>query len=158
MFYEKKIVWIAIYPKSGNTWVRAFLSMAVYGRLNLNDLKIRSLASHMKDYVPKDITIEARGDIKFYLNNAQECLSNNVPEGTRLLMKTHNINGEIGGIDFPKIDNTFSAIYIIRDPRDVAISYSNYFDLKIEQVIKNMSNPSNLICGKNLSKYECISS
>ena len=36
------IIWLASYPKSGNTWVRAFLSLLISKTddLNINDLKI----------------------------------------------------------------------------------------------------------------------
>ena len=36
------IIWIASYPKSGNTWVRAFLSTYIYsqnGEFKFEDLK-----------------------------------------------------------------------------------------------------------------------
>ena len=43
------IIWIASYPKSGNTWIRSFLSSYIYNQgknFNFEDLlKIRSFAS-----------------------------------------------------------------------------------------------------------------
>ena len=41
----KNIVWLASYPKSGNTWLRAVLSFALYNNLDINRLSIKSLNS-----------------------------------------------------------------------------------------------------------------
>ena len=40
---SKKIIWIASYPKSGNTWLRAIISALLYaskGEFNFNLLKL----------------------------------------------------------------------------------------------------------------------
>ena len=38
------IIWIASYPKSGNTWIRLFLNSLIYSdnsSIDINDIKIR---------------------------------------------------------------------------------------------------------------------
>jgi aryl sulfotransferase len=41
------IIWLASYPKSGNTWVRLFLNSLLNNNENLdiNDIKIRSVST-----------------------------------------------------------------------------------------------------------------
>ena len=50
------IIWLASYPKSGNTWVRSFLSSLIFtkdGKADLNSMPISQypLRSHFKDLV-----------------------------------------------------------------------------------------------------------
>src|ERR1700755_1626042 len=43
---QKKIVWLASYPKSGNTWFRAFLTALLNeGDLDINQMKINGIFS-----------------------------------------------------------------------------------------------------------------
>ena len=50
---SKKIIFIASYPKSGNTWLRGIISSLVYnpeGRFTFNDLKKVSLFSQFSNF------------------------------------------------------------------------------------------------------------
>ena len=63
----KNIVWLASYPKSGNTWIRSVLSLAIYQNLDINDLKILSLNAIIKNKQP-NLKIKIPGDkpIEYY--------------------------------------------------------------------------------------------
>ena len=50
----KNIVWLASYPKSGNTWLRAVLSLALYNNLDINKLGIYSLNNIIKNLYPNN--------------------------------------------------------------------------------------------------------
>ncbi len=49
------IIWLASYPKSGNTWVRLFLNTLFYtnNKLNINNIKIQQFPNkrHFKNIV-----------------------------------------------------------------------------------------------------------
>jgi len=95
------VVWIASYPKSGNTWFRFMLYAALYGppqRSTDVSSKIQDL--HRK--MPTDLD----------------------PDGP-LYIKTHYELTD----QHPQLDETCKAIHIIRNPRDVLLSALNYHKL-----------------------------
>ena len=95
------VVWIASYPKSGNTWFRFMLYAALHGppqRSTDVSSKIQDL--HRK--MPTDLD----------------------PDGP-LYIKTHfELTGR-----HPQLDETCRAIHIIRNPRDILLSALNYHNL-----------------------------
>ncbi|MDF1809497.1 MAG: sulfotransferase domain-containing protein [Phycisphaerales bacterium] len=92
------IVWLASYPKSGNTWVRFLLYNAIYGQ-------------------PKESL-----DIARKIPDIHRPIPFDPPTTDRLLCKTHFAYSE----KHPKITQTEKAVLIIRDPRDVLFSALNY--------------------------------
>lgn len=50
-------------------------------------------------------------------------------------LKTHNAMCSINNYQFTNDENTAGAIYIVRDPRDVVISYSSFLNKKIDDTI-----------------------
>ena len=51
-------------------------------------------------------------------------------------LKTHNAMCTVKNNKFTNVDNTLGAIYIVRDPRDVLVSYSSYIDKSIDETLK----------------------
>ena len=129
----KNITWIASYPKSGNTWIRAILYCAIIGELDINVLGkfIPSLAN---------IASELLGDkfknpmeIRFKWLEAQKRVSESAAsKGIASILKTHNAAGDYDVGIFPNYEYAANAIYIVRDPRDVAVSYSKHFNHSIK--------------------------
>ncbi len=96
------IIWLASYPKSGNTWVRFILSHALFGPPEKSiDVSRRVPDLHRR--LPDDRL--ARPD-----------------DGAPLLVKTHF---ELTP-SHPELARTDRALHIIRDPRDVLLSALNY--------------------------------
>ena len=117
------IIWIASYPKSGNTWVRSFLSSYIYSEgkefnfqmLNkITQFPSRRLFNKMGQN-PKNLLEAAQSWI-----SSQEIinLSNDI-----VFLKTHNAMCKLENYPFTNKENTLGAIYIVRDPRDVLVSY-----------------------------------
>ena len=50
--------------------------------------------------------------------------------------KTHAANIKIDGYEYTNQETTKCAIYIVRDPRDVVLSYSKFSGLQIDDVVK----------------------
>ena len=141
----QKILWIASYPKSGNTYMRSFLSSLIYtkdGRFNFNLLKkIKQFdISEQYQFVQKidrhdysnlnDIKVVSK-----YWEMAQKRINE---VGDSFIFKTHAANLMWQNYKYTDESRTLGVIYLIRDPRDVAVSYAHHFDKDIDMVINNM--------------------
>ena len=92
------IIWLASYPKSGNTWVRSFLTSILYsneGNINFNDLKKLGgeypLRSQFKNFVKDFNNID---EIKNEWINTQDFLNLGPDNNYKKLLDT-NIRLEI---------------------------------------------------------------
>ncbi len=96
---RKDIIWIASYPKCGNTWIRTILANILFGdqksMLNIEDL------------IP---------DIDLNFNEKS------YDGSSKVFVKTHYYFG----MDFPVFRRTAGFIYIIRHPLDIMLSALNF--------------------------------
>ena len=123
------IIWVASYPKSGNTWVRTFLSSLLYSEDGINDFSQLKKITQFPDrnYFKKFVTDYE--DIKqIYTNwkNAQDFI--NLDKRIKFF-KTHHVNCNIENYSFTDNSNSLGVIYIVRDPRTVLMSVKNHFQL-----------------------------
>jgi len=129
------IIWIASYPKSGNTWVRSLLSTYLYsedGNFNFNLLKkiLKFPSKKYLGYFTKDLS-----DIKQvseYWIAAQERI-NLYNENNSILLKTHSALCTLENNPFTNKKNTQAVIYIVRDPRNVITSVANHYSCSIQE-------------------------
>jgi hypothetical protein len=127
------IIWLASFPKSGNTWLRSIISSLVYsedGVFNFNlNKKIRQFPS--KQYF-SEFTKEFNNihEIKKYWILAQDKIN---LDNQIKFFKTHHINCTIDGHPFTNKENTAGTIYIVRDPRNLISSISNHFSKTIHE-------------------------
>ena len=56
-----------------------------------------------------------------------------------LLVKTHSALTRIGGHPSHAVDVTGGAIYLVRDPRDVALSYADHLGVDVDRAIEIMA-------------------
>jgi len=121
------ITWLASYPKSGNTWIRSFISALLYTDEGQNDFsnlkKIRQFPgrSQFKDFV-EDLQNPEQIYRKWTV--VQNFL--NLDKKNKFL-KTHQINCIIGKYKFTDDENTIGTIHVVRDPRNVLLSIKNHF-------------------------------
>ena len=139
---DKQIIWIASYPKSGNTWVRSFLTSyycTLDGSFNFNLLKnIPTFESDIfSPYISKQEAAKNPESISKYWIEVQK--NSKLKNGNFIFLKTHNFCGEVNNYPFTSAKYTIGFIYIVRDPREVAVSYSNHFKISIEESVDIIS-------------------
>ena len=134
------IIWLASYPKSGNTLVRSILTSLIF----TNDGKVDFEKLHRISNFPAGPFFEKFtsdfGNIKEmskYWIKAQEVLNKNKK---LKFFKTHNSLCSINGNAFTNSNNTVGTIYIVRDPRDIIISASKYYNKSHNETKENMFN------------------
>ena len=131
------IIWLASYPKSGNTWVRSFLTTVLYsvdGENSFEHLyKIKQfpLSTQLNNYIDdyKDMGQLARSWLI-----AQQAIN---LDGKIKLLKTHHVNCKIDNQPFTDLDNTLGVVHIVRDPRNVVTSIKNHYSLPNIKAAKN---------------------
>ena len=136
------IIWLASYPKSGNTWVRSLLSAYYYsknGDFSFELLKNIGLYPQKKYF---DIKINKPGEINSYWDISQKKI---IRKKKKIILKTHNSLLALNGKNFTKPEYTLGVIYIVRDPRNVVTSLKNHYDLDYEQSLDFMLNEKKYI-------------
>ena len=137
------IIWLASYPKSGNTWVRTIINELIYTDNNYDNVfnnaskNIRQFPAYSDFKDSFEFTSQDRTKInkqklinttiKNWIN-----LQNKINQDKKIkLFKTHNLLGKFK-IDnqeysFTNLDNTIGVIHIVRDPRSIISSLKNHF-------------------------------
>ena len=147
------IIWLASYPKSGNTWVRLFLNSLLYNRNNsvdINDIKIGQFPS--KEFF-KDL-IKNTNDVGQVIQNCIKAqIKLNADKNIRIF-KTHNAFWKAkGGHVFTNSENTLGIIYIVRDPRNVITSMNTHFNFNdYNKSLKFILNEKNIIGDRKSEK------
>ena len=144
------IIWLASYPKSGNTWVRAFLTNYFSNNSenifkNLQEIETFPNKKYFEGIANIDLIKKNKLEIFRYYIAAQEKINLNNKIN---IIKTHNFAGSINGFPFSDLNNTCGFIYIVRDPRSVLVSYSHYSQISFQETLKSMLN-QNLISVSN---------
>ena len=141
------IIWIASYPKSGNTWLRSIITSLLYTTDGIFDFKlIKKIKQFPTRNQFQDFT-KNFNDIneisKFWLL-AQDKI--NLTEEIKFF-KTHNLNCAVNKNSFTNKSHTLGTIYVVRDPRNLVNSIKNHYNKSNDEEAKNF-----LISKKILSR------
>lgn len=142
------IIWIASYPKSGNTWVRSIISSLIYSDDGIFDFSyIKKIKQFPQKIFLENFTnnLDNIHEIKKYWISAQERL--NLDNKIKFL-KTHNVNCKINDYAFTNRQCTLATIYIVRDPRNLVDSISNHFSKSSDESLKFLLSSRVLSPGK----------
>jgi hypothetical protein len=140
------IIWLASYPKSGNTYVRAFLSAYYFsenGQFDFSQIsnieqfphekffrhKVNSISEASKQWMPIQREINQDKKIKFF--------------------KTHSFLGNYQGNQFTSPETTLGAVYIVRDPRNVLTSLKNHYSFDDDKALKMITDKTRSLMSNN---------
>jgi hypothetical protein len=140
------IIWLASYPKSGNTYVRAFLSAYYFsenGQFDFSQIsnidqfphekffkqKVNSISEASKQWVPIQREINKDKKIRFF--------------------KTHSFLGSYQNSEFTSPETTLGAVYIVRDPRNVLTSIKNHYSFDDDNALKMITDKTRSLMSNN---------
>jgi hypothetical protein len=141
------IIWIASYPKSGNTYLRSFLSAYYFSKtgefdfnllLNINQFPARRY-SQSKSFTYIDA---AKNWIKY-----QKIF---FPRNKIFFLKTHNSLEHYFGNKFTTSSETLGGIYVVRDPRNVISSMANHYSMNFNEAYNKIIDNNASLSQKNL--------
>ena len=123
------IIWLASYPKSGNTWLRFYIISLLMGKktdLNLNHLRAIMNYPHSTHFNGLVSNLFDLDEISKNWITSQKKINS---DKKLRFFKTHNMLGKYNGYPFTDAQNTLGTIYIVRDPRNVITSVKNHYSL-----------------------------
>jgi uncharacterized protein (DUF924 family) len=142
-----KIIWLASYPKSGNTWTRAFLHNLLINPdkpIYINDLDTFCVGESGTGYyklfldTPREQWTE--DDVARTRPQVHVKLTEASPDN--VFVKTHCALTSDHGHPTVNLEVTAGAIYIVRNPLDVVLSAAHHNGLSINRSIRLMSKPN----------------
>jgi len=157
------IIWLASYPKSGNTWLRAFL--ANFFRNPARPVPINELPNYAvgdnflihyeqltgkpAEAISDDEATRLRPVIHRWFARAR---------GETVFVKTHSIVGKVGDVPLITPDATAGAIYVIRHPFDVAESWAHHYQTSLDQAVEAICRPNNALPRTDKLLQQCLGS
>lgn len=146
----KGIVWLASYPKSGNTWFRAFLTNLIHGGEQPVDINAfdttnfaarpnydRALGWETSDLTPAEV------------QSARLAVQEVIAREKDAVFKVHEaFNDPRNGQPLFSVPATRAVLYFLRHPLDVAVSFSHHRGKELDDTIARMNNPVAVMAGK----------
>ena len=135
------ILWVASYPKSGNTWLRAFLSNYIANMetpVSLSDLNKfceGDMASRPYETLIGAEAATAPFEEIYSLREKAHQLISKSHAGQMILVKTHVTLGQVSGMLTITPSVTWGAVYVVRNPLDVVVSYASHYGISVDQAI-----------------------
>lgn len=138
------IIWLASYPKSGNTWLRSFLHNLIENPTQPFDINKMSEHTVSDDDIRvfekalgKKIIDRQSDEVIAIRAHTNEMLTQLMP--TNVMIKTHAFLGQVRGHPQINLNVTAGTIYIVRNPLDVVLSAANHWGLSIDDTIIMMN-------------------
>jgi len=147
---NKKIIWISSFPKSGNTYLRCFLAHYLFGSNKEFDFKIikninKFETKHVFNKVMNASSISTTQftHYKYFLDVQRKLIEKY--DQNKLIFKTHHFFGEVDNYKFTSNETTLLFIYLIRDPREVLVSYANHNNINTKEIIESFISEDSIL-------------
>jgi len=135
------IIWLASYPKSGNTLVRSMLASYFFSKEGLYNF---DLISNIKQFP----NISLFEDLGINIRDEEEVIKNYIKvqnsfkkENSIEFLKTHSYLFNFHNkYPFTNLENSLGVIYIVRDPRNTVTSFAKFTSSSIEEASDIMIN------------------
>jgi len=157
----KSIVWLASYPKSGNTWLRVFLANYIYNsekpvpinqihRVGIGDSNSKAYRLVTKEVLDPTNPMQGARIRPAVL----QAIVNNKADIN--LVKTHCDNAIAYGVKLIPPELTRSAVYIMRNPLDMIVSYASHYGNTIDEAIEGIGRKDNSLLGGGETVYQYL--
>ncbi len=149
-----KNIFLASYPKSGNTWLRSIIgNFYNFDKVfSLNDLKsipLLSIKKHFSDFNNKVYTNNNELHFDWISQNIIKCQNLLNSKSNHLnIFKTHSVRHK----NFTNENVNAGFIYVVRDPRDIVISFKNFTGKNIDDTINELLFEKKLMINTNGAK------
>ncbi len=161
---KASIVWLASYPKSGNTWARIFLANYLTNAqqpVSINNVhRIGIGDSIAKTYrmVARDEAVDLQ-DVNVTLRLRDAVLRGIIGNGADVnLVKTHNIRGNAYGTELIPARYTRSSVYIMRNPLDMVLSYARHYGIDVAEAVAAIGRSDNANASDTATVWQFLGS
>lgn len=144
------IIWLASYPKSGNTWFRTFISNLLNEKneeISINQLKTDGIFGSRLIF-DNIAGVEASNLTPAEIDRLRPKIYNHLARNATktLFIKVHDAYSYLeDGTPLLGTENT-KAVYILRNPLDVAVSFANHSSKDLDTIVKNMADATFAFC------------
>ena len=133
-------IWLASYPKSGNTLVRSLLASYFFSKDGIcNFSLIKNIKQFPNIKLFENLGIDIKNEREVIANYIRVQQSFNKKESTQFL-KTHSYLFNIENNAFTDLNNSLGVIYIVRDPRNVVTSFANHSSISVNESADHLIN------------------
>ena len=141
------VVWLASYPRSGNTWVRALLTNYLGG--GETPASIDALAGGSR-FLPREVFDEELGvsssdltpeEVLRHRALLHEVLTADLPRPTFVKVHDAFLRTAEGAFLFPPAA-TLGAVYVVRNPLDVAVSCARFWNWPLARGVAELNDPA----------------
>ena len=156
------ILWLASYPKSGNTWLRLFIENLFRNTVEpapINEIRIVRYGDNMISLYEqagrRPVTSLSDEEIHRLRKPVQHFLAT---RSETMLVKTHNALLIHGGIPTIYSEYTAGAVYLLRNPFDLAVSFAAHYRLSHDDAIDAISSPYNRTKTTKMAVFQILTS
>ncbi len=135
------ILWLASYPKAGSTWIRAFIANYLHATdrpVSINDLPKfilgDGLSGPYEQVAGRPVAGMSLDEIHRLRPEVHKMFAWSSPD--TVFVKTHNTVAFLDDIPTITPEATAGAIYIIRNPLDLMVSYSHHYGVSFDRAIE----------------------
>ena len=143
------IIWLASYPKSGNTWLRIFIenlfrNTSVPAKINeLDVVRYNDNSPNLYERcVGHNISTMTDSQLHQYRDAVQSYLGNT---SETVFVKSHSALQNYEGKPLIYLEHTVGAVYLLRNPFDMVVSFSDHYRISYDDTIEAIASPSHRV-------------